>query len=95
MQIVQSVIMPMTQSFDRQEIEEIVRSGFENGQIRYSHEFPGLLKAFKMNESVDVSWWDPLLNAQNQETFVHDLLYNPPSQEVGEPSLGDSEDINF
>lgn len=92
--IVQSVIMPMTQSFDRQEIEEIVRLGFENGQIRYSHEFPGLLKAFKMNESVDASWWDPLLNAQNQETFVHDLLYNPPSQEVGEPSLGDSEDIN-
>jgi hypothetical protein len=53
--------MPMTQDFDRDEIESIVNVGFENGQIRYSNEFPSVLAALKLNRRVDLTWWDSLL----------------------------------
>jgi hypothetical protein len=51
--IAQSIIMPMTQAFERQEIEKIIQMGFDNGQIRYSNEFSKVFAALKMNKNVD------------------------------------------
>jgi hypothetical protein len=76
--IAQSIILPMTQAFDRHEIEEIVRVGFQNGQIRFSHEFFAVLASLKVNRSVDLSWWDPLLRAQNADDFTYSLYFVPP-----------------
>lgn len=76
--IAQSIIMPMTQAFDREEIEEIVCAGFKNGQIRYSHEFNPVLTALKVNQNVASAWWDPLLKAQNDDDFVSSLYIVPP-----------------
>jgi hypothetical protein len=82
--IAQSIIMPMTQIFDRQEIEDIVHGGFENRQIRYSNEFSTVLAALKVNKSVDSSWWDPLLKAQKEDAFLADLFFVPLPPEVEE-----------
>jgi hypothetical protein len=88
--IAQSIIMPMTQAFDRQEIEKIVDVGFENGQIRFSHEFFKVLAALKENKNVDLSWWDPLLRKQQkdtfQDTFLYDLFFVPPPPKAEEPT---------
>ena len=82
--IAQSIIMPMTQAFDRQEIEMIVQGGFDNRQIRYSNEFAAVLAALKVNKSVDSSWWDPLLKAQKEDVFLYDLFFVPPPPEAEE-----------
>ena len=82
--IAQSIILPMTQAFDREEIEEIVRAGFENRQIRYSHEFFAVLTALKINRNADSSWWNPLLKAQNADDFLCSLYFVPPPPEAQE-----------
>jgi len=83
--IAQSIIMPMTQAFDRQEIEQIVNVGFGNGQIRYSNEFFEVLKALKVNKTVDLLWWDPLLKSKGQDDFLRDLFFVPPPPKAVEP----------
>lgn len=90
--IAQSIIMPMTQALDRQEIEKIVHVGFENGQIRYSHEFSTVLAALKLNKNVDLSWWDPLLKAQQQDDFLYTLFIVPPPPKTEEPIPASMED---
>jgi hypothetical protein len=87
--IAQSIIMPMTQSFDRPEIEKIVQVGFENGQTRYSHEFPKVLAALKVNKNVDLSWWDPLLRSQKDDAFLYNLFFVPPPPKTEEPVASD------
>jgi hypothetical protein len=92
--IAQSIILPMTQAFDREEIEEIVRVGFQNGQIRFSHEFSVVLSSLKVNRNVDLSWWDPLLRAQNADDFTYSLYFipPPPKEDGAAPSGLDDED---
>lgn len=92
--IAQSIILPMTQAFDREEIEEIVRVGFANAQIRFSHEFSVVLSSLKVNRNVDFSWWDPLLSAQNAEDFTYGFYFAPPPPQEGGAALGgfDGED---
>jgi hypothetical protein len=91
--IARRIVMPMTQSFDKQEIEKIVNAGFLNGEVRYSHEFPAVLAALKVNENVDASWWDPLLKTQNEDNFLYDLFFHPPMLETEEPVSPSSADI--
>jgi hypothetical protein len=80
--IAQSIIMPMTQAFDRQEIEEIVHVGIQNREIRFSHEFPKVLAALRVNKNVEASWWDPLLKAQEEDVFLDNLFFTPPPLEA-------------
>lgn len=82
--VAQSIIIPMTQSFDRSEMERIIEVEFENGQIRHSHEFPKVLEALKLNKNVDPSWWDPLLKSKQDDVFLHDLFFVPPPPQADE-----------
>jgi len=89
--IAQAIIMPMTQDFDREEIEDIVNMGFENSQIRYSNEFSSVLAALKANPRVDSSWWNPLLTGKNADDFLRNVFIVPPPPITEETIPGDSQ----
>ena len=72
------IILPMSQSFDQQEIEKIVNLAFTNEQVRFSHELLPVLHGLKLNSYVSEIWWDPLLSAMNDNEFLFPLFFKAP-----------------